>query len=207
MSRPADPRLEPLPLERWGDEERAALEQGYPAAADAFLSGTREAPRVPNVLGVLMHHPELAQRFLLFNRVLLEAPTLGHRLRELLVLRVAWRTRARYEWVQHVRLAKQVGITPEEIEATTRPLGGDGSGSVAWKPVEADLLAAADQLLERHCIQDATWSRLAEHLDRRQLVEVVFVVGAYTCLSMAFNSFDVQLDPGLEPDPELPVPE
>lgn len=201
MSRPSAPRLEPLPVERWGDEEREALEQGFPAAARSFLSGAPDAPRVPNVLGVLMHHPALASRFLAYNRGLLETPMLGHRLRELLVLRVAWRTRASYEWVQHVRLAKQVGITPEEIEATTRPVG-----SGPWKPVEAELLTATDQLLDHHCIEDGTWSRLAEHLDRRQLVEVVFVVGTYTCLAMAFNSFDVQLDPGLDPDPALPHP-
>ena len=68
-----------------------------------------------------------------------------------------------------------------------------------WSPLEADLLAATDQLIDTHRIDDATWVRLAEHLDERQLVELVFVVGTYTCLAMAFNSFGVELDADLAP--------
>ena len=49
-------------------------------------------------------------------------------------------------------------------------------------------------------ISDETWARLAEHLDERQLIEVVFTVGTYTCLAMAFNSFGLQLDPELQPE-------
>ena len=68
----------------------------------------------------------------------------------------------------------------------------------AWTPLEADLLAATDQLIDRYRIDDDTWARLAEHLDERQLVELVFVVGTYTGLAMAFNSFGLQLDPDLQ---------
>ena len=71
------------------------------------------------------------------------------------------------------------------------------------------LLAATDQLMDSYRIDDATWARLAAHLDEQQLVEVVFVAGTYTCLAMAFNSFGVQLDPELDttatrslPDPQ-----
>ena len=39
--------------------------------------------------------------------------------------------------------------------------------------------------------------RLAEELDQPQLVELVFVIGTYTCLAMAFNSFELELDPDL----------
>ena len=92
-----------------------------------------------------------------------------------MVLRVAWRTRSRYEWVQHVRLAPRVAITPEEIAAIAEGPGADG-----WTPLEADLLAATDQLIDGYRVDDDTWKRLAEHLDERQLVELVFVVGTYT---------------------------
>ena len=65
------------------------------------------------------------------------------------------------------------------------------------------LVAATDQLIADHRIDDETWQQLAEHLDEKQLVEVVFVAGTYTCLAMAFNSFGLQLDPGAEA--ELPT--
>jgi 4-carboxymuconolactone decarboxylase len=203
VSSSAKPRLAPLPKESWGEAARAALHTGFPAAAAQFLSSSPDAPRIPNVLSTLMHHPALTGPFLSYNRVLLETPALGHRLRELMVLRVAWRTRATYEWVQHVRIGVNLGMTPDEITAITR--GGEGAD---FEPLEAELLAATDQLIDRQRIEDETWARLAQHLDERQLVEVVFTVGTYTCLAMAFNSFGLQLDPGLElPDPSLPLPE
>lgn len=202
MSDDATPRLAPLPRERWDDEVRAALRTGFPAAAERFLSSAPDAPRIPNVLATLMHHPALAAPFLVYNRVLLETPALEPRLRELMVLRVAWRARSPYEWVQHARIAVGLGITPEEIDALTR-----GAGEATWSPLEADLLAATDQLVDHSRIEDDTWARLAKQLDERQLVEAVFVVGTYTCLAMAFNSFGLQLDPGLEPPPGVSLPE
>ena len=196
------PRLAPLPKDRWGDDAHAAIRAVYPKdVADRFLSAAPDAVRVPNVLTTLMHHPALAGPFLSYNRVLLERPALGHRLRELMVLRVAWRTRSTYEWVQHTRLAERFSVTPEDIDAIAR-----GTHAKTWTPLEADLLAATDQLIDRYRIDADTWARLAEHLDERQLVEVAFVVGTYTCLAMAFNSFGLQLDPELYTVKTIPFP-
>ena len=55
-----------------------------------------------------------------------------------------------------------------------------------------------DQLIDGYLVDDPTWKRLAEHLDERQLVEVVFTVGTYTALAMAFRSFGLELDPDLQ---------
>ena len=93
-----------------------------------------------------------------------------------MVLRVAWRTRSDYEWVQHVRLAHGL----RRHRRGDRQRSRDGADADGWTPLEADLLAATDQLIDGYRIDDATWARLAEHLDERQLVEVVFVVGTYT---------------------------
>jgi alkylhydroperoxidase family enzyme len=185
-------RLPPLPKERWGDGARAAVEAGFGSkVADRFLSDAPDAPPVPNVLGTLMHHPDLAGPWLAFNKVLLFAPSLAPRQRELMVLRVAARTGSAYEWAQHARMAPQCDITPEEVAHIE-------AGTGDWSPVDADLLAATDELLAYHRINDATWARLAAQFDERQLVELVFVVGAYTCLAMAFNSFGIELDADLQ---------
>jgi len=184
-------RLPPLPKEQWGDGARDALVAGFgDATADRFLATGPDAPPVPNVLGTLMHHPALAGPWLAFNRVLLFAPSLTARQRELMVLRVAARTGSTYEWAQHARMASRSDITADEVDAIA-------AGTGEWSALDADLLAATDQLLDDYRIDDATWARLAEHFDERQLVELVFVVGAYTCLAMAFNSFAIPLDDDL----------
>ncbi len=194
MTSEDSPRLEPLPRERWDDDVRAALSAGMPEkVAQRLFSTGPDAMPVPHVLGTLALHPALAGSFLPFNSVLLNSPVLERRLRELMVLRVGWRTGSLYEWAQHVMLAPRWPITPEEVEAVT--LGADAD---VWSPLERDLLLATDELIDHYRISDDTWKRLAEQLDERQLMEVVFTVGTYTCLAMAFNSFGLQLDPGLE---------
>jgi alkylhydroperoxidase family enzyme len=133
----------------------------------------------------------LAAKWLPYNDVLLRTGTLDPRLRELVICRVGWRTAAEYEWLQHVRLARDLGVTDAEIDAIA------GRGTVEWTPLEADALAATDALLDGYEIPDALWNRLAERLDEQQRIELVFVVGTYTCLAMAFKSFGVQLDADL----------
>jgi 4-carboxymuconolactone decarboxylase len=179
----SDPRLPPIPPERWDEEMTAALHAGFGAAP----------PDMPNVVRTLLHHPRLAGPFLAYNNVLLRKPAIIPRLRELMILRVAWRTGSAYEWLQHIRLARRYEITDDEIAAIA-----SGETGKTWTPLEEILLAATDQLIDRYRIDDATWDGLAEHLDERQLVEVVFIVGTYVGLAMAFRSFGLQLDADLE---------
>lgn len=187
-----EPRLTPRPVERWDDAALAALHGAFPAAVVARWTGPEATP-VPTVLGALLHHPDLAGRWLEFNNVLLRTPSLGARRRELMVLRVAWRTRAWYEWAQHVLLAPRCDVTPADIDAIVH----DGFDP-GWTELERDLVTATDELLDDTRIGDATWARLAAALDERQLVEVVFTVGGYLCLAMAFNSFDLELEDGVD---------
>ena len=182
------PRIAPLAVDEWDDDAVAALRDAFGVtAADRLLAGDRP---MPNVLATLLRHPALTGPFLSYNNVLLRAPALEPRWRELMVLRVASRTRSIYEWAQHVRMADRCGITAAEIEAVADRETGAG----AWSAIEADLLAATDQLLDGYRVDDATWARLANRLDVRQLLELTFVVGTYACLAMVFNTVGVALD-------------
>jgi 4-carboxymuconolactone decarboxylase len=195
-------RIQPLPRDEWGADAIAALRSAFDeSTADRLLATGPDAPRMPNAFTMLMRHPALAGPFLTYNNLLLRTPAIEPRLRELMVLRVAFRTRSPYEWLQHVRLAPRWGITAAEIDAIA-----DGTGAHPWSPLEADLLTATDELLDHHRIDDETWRRIAQHLDERQLIEVPFIVGTYTCLAMAFNSFGLELDPELDTVAAPPLP-
>ena len=191
----SDPRIAPLARDLWDDDVRDAIASGLPEGVKArFLSTGPDAMRPPNAITTFMHHPALTGPWLSYNAQLLQRPALDPRHRELAVLRVAWRAKAEYEWVQHIRLATRYGITAEEIEAVT-----EGPSGSQWSDLERDLLTATDELLDDFRISDDTWKRLAEHLDVKQMLELLFVVGTYTTLAMAFNSLGVQLDPELDP--------
>jgi 4-carboxymuconolactone decarboxylase len=184
------PRLEPLAPECWDDDAVAALRGAFP---DELVERFRTTGSAPNVLATMLHHPALAGPLNIYGNVLLQQPAIGHRARELMLLRVAWRTRARYEWVHHVLLASRYGISPEDIDAII-----NGVDAPPWTSIEQDLVAAADQLLDHYRIDDDTWERLAEHFDERQLVEIPLIVGTYVCLAMAFNSWGLQVEAAVD---------
>ncbi|MGW0582604.1 carboxymuconolactone decarboxylase family protein, partial [Streptomyces sp. NPDC002920] len=77
-------RVPPIPYEEWD--------------ADVLhpLTGGRTVPP-SNALGLLLNHPRLAKAFLTFSTQLVYRGSLPARMRELTVLRVAWRRRCRYE--------------------------------------------------------------------------------------------------------------
>lgn len=202
MSGGAPERLTPLPRDQWDDDVIGALRKAFPEnLVERFLSTAPDAPPVPAAISTMLHHPALAGAWLAYNNVLLWSPSVAPRLRELAVLRVAWRTRSEYEWVQHVKLGERFAITRDDVEAI-----GNGADDERWEPLERDVLRATDQLLDRQRIDDDTWARLAAVLDERQLVELVFVVGTYTCLAMAFNSFGIELEAGMDPSAAPPLP-
>ena len=186
-------RQSPLPPGEWPESMRDALAALRPAEpTHPFPPADPSRPKGLNALGFLAHHPTLTKAWNTFNGHILFGSTITPRQRELLVLRVAHRRRSEYEWVQHTVLAGDAGITPDEIQRVRH--GADAEG---WVPLDAALVAAADELIDDARVSDATWAVLAAELDQQQLMDVVFTVGAYDLLAMAFRSFDVGVDQDL----------
>jgi 4-carboxymuconolactone decarboxylase len=194
MTDPNPPRIPPLPPDQWGDDVRAGLASLRPAGATQELRRSPDGPKGLNVLGTLAQHPTLMQAYHTFNGHLLYTTTLTARQRELLILRVAARRGAEYEWRQHVHIARDAELLSDaEIERVA-----EGPHAADWSPFEAAMLRAVDELLADALVTDATWSVLADELDHHQLMDLVFTVGAYDLLAMAFRSFGIQLDADLE---------
>lgn len=169
-------RVAPLLPEEWDDDVIKAL-TGFVSPA---LMEKREAG---TALGTMARNPRLTRSFLRFNGYLLFNSTLPADLRELAVLRVAHRRGCEYEWVHHVEMAQREGITLEDIELVQR-------GEAATEVGRA-IITAVDELETDSNLSDATWAALSEHLDERQRMDLVFTIGCYGLLAMAFNTFGV----------------
>lgn len=183
-------RLPPLPEDQWDDRTRAALA--------ALLPPDRRNPQgAGNAMATLARHPDLTETFLPFNTRLLRS-TLPPRVRELAILRVARRCACAYEWTHHVKIAAKAGLSEAEIEAAGRGEAAASldSASLASTVLESAVLTAVDELGDTCNVSDRTWATLGEHLDERQLMDLVFTIGAYSMLAMAFNTF------GVEPEQE-----
>lgn len=177
-------RLPPLPADEWDE------------ATERALSAMRrpEAPRdANNALATFAHHPALAKAFLRFNVHLLYSSTLPARIRELAILRVAHRRECAYEWTHHVRMAKDEGITDDQIAAVQR-----GADAGAFDKFDQAVITGVDELDEQSELSDQTWAVLGERLNDQQRMDFVFTVGCYTLLAMAFNTFGIQLEHAAE---------
>jgi 4-carboxymuconolactone decarboxylase len=141
-----------------------------------------------NLFRVLMHHPKLTKRWVVFAGHVMSKQTLPVRDRELLILRIGWLNQAPYEWAQHVEIAKRAGISELEIERVQQ------GPRAEWVAHEAALLQSVDDLFEHSVIADATWATLSSRYSTEQMMDLVFTIGQYNLVSWALNSFGVPLD-------------
>jgi 4-carboxymuconolactone decarboxylase len=200
MSDKITPRVPPLLPPDWNEAVHDAV-SAFPSGRDFVLNAWKAGDRGirgMNGIGIMLHYPELAKAFLAFNNHVAIKAKISRRIRELLILRISWLRAAEYEFIQHVVLGRRAGLTDEEIRRIT--FGPDAAG---WEPADADLVRAVDELHRHACIQDATWSRLSQHFDRDQIMDIVFAVGCYDLLAMVFKTFGAELESGVEHlDPE-----
>jgi alkylhydroperoxidase family enzyme len=181
------PRLPPVPFEQWPAELTGGLPSVNPDTS--AQEGTQKAK---GLLGTLAHHPDLVKACLPLNAHILRATSLTERQRELLVLRVSVLRRAAYIWAEHTPMAHRAGLDGLEIAAVAF-----GPEAPCWNPVDAALLRSVDELLEDGAITDDTWSVLAESLNVRQLIDLIYTVGVYQISAFMVRSFAL--------DPEDPV--
>jgi AhpD family alkylhydroperoxidase len=150
----------------------------------------------PNIFTTLGRHGRLFVPWLLFASRLMPGGRLPRRDTELVILRVAHDCSCRYEWDHHVRLGARAGLSEADIERV-----GDGPGAPGWSEREQVLLQATDELLsEERFITDATWARLSEFLEHRELIELCMLVGHYGMLAGTIASLGIQPEQPLEGD-------
>lgn len=174
-------RVAPLPADQWDDTVDKALSGLMPEQM-------RNPETAGNLVATLVRHPRLAKGFLRFNFHLLYGSSLPARLRELAVLRIAHLTKCEYEWLHHVEMGRDAGLSDDVIDGITRGTASD--------ELDRAVLSAVDELQNDSVVSDATWTTLSNHLDERQLMDLVFTIGCYGALAMAINTF------GVEPDQE-----
>jgi alkylhydroperoxidase family enzyme len=180
------PRIAPLEASQLGKE---ASELSL-AVRKAATGGT--SSEVTEFTATLLKHPALHQRHTDLA-IQIYRGQIRPRDRELAILRVGWLSQAPYEWGQHVKIGKQVGLTAEEIERVTA-----GSGAPGWDEHDRAILRAVEELLQGAMICDETWTALAQFLDEPQLIEFPLMIGQYVGIAYLQNSLRMRLVPGLE---------
>ena len=167
----------------------AAVKELRPLARITATGSGRVLRSEPaNIFRVLGRHPGLFRAWLRYSSKLMPRGTLPRRDAELVILRVAWRTGAGYEWHQHVLLGSRAGLDAAAIErAASEDLAG-------WPPRDEMLVRAADELLASSKLSDDTWSAVERELDTKGAIELCMLVGQYQGLATALGGLGVQVE-------------
>lgn len=172
----------------------APVDQLGPDAAALFGDGRFDPDGTPlTIFRTMAHHPALLQRWNGIAGYFRSRGVLPERTREVVVLRTAWRIDCRYEWGQHVLIARAAGLTDPEIERLAAPTPFDTQDSG-----DGLLVRFVDELVEHTDVTDATWDAMSAVYSVEEVFELVMLVGLYR---MAGGFLNVT---GVQPESYLP---
>ncbi len=144
-----------------------------------------------NIFRMLGHASTALQPWLRLAAVILGDLELNPVLRELAILQVAKQSEAEYEWVQHVAIGGHVGLSDEQIAAVQ-------SGRIADDPsLEAShraVLLFTQEVVRQPRAEDATFKALHEHLNPREIVELLLTIGIYLMLARVMTVLEIEID-------------
>ncbi|MDO0934719.1 carboxymuconolactone decarboxylase family protein [Streptomyces sp. DG2A-72] len=183
---PEKPRLQPV--------DEADLQEKTLASLAPYRD---QDGRIYAIWATLAHHEDALRRYLVFSNHVLGKNTLPLKSRELMILRIAARAQAAYEWDQHVRIARRAGLTDETILAAATGAWGD------LDDLDQVLLTATDSLVGQQGVDDELWNRLTAHLSTEQVIDVLYTVGQYLTIATVINTLGVRT----EGDLALPLPQ
>src|SRR5947209_7816144 len=153
----------------------------------------REAlDRLPplNIFRMLANAETAFRPFLRFGGAVLGQLALDPALRELAILRVAQVADAEYEWVQHVPIARQLGVSDAQIDALEREeLDAD-----AFSDAERAVLAFTAAVVRGPRVEDTLFGELTRHLPAREIVELLLTIGDYLMLARVMTVLELEVD-------------
>lgn len=153
------------------------------------IAGRVGGTTTPNLFLTLGRHRRLFRGWLRFAGQMMPGGRLPRRETELVILRVAHLRSCAYEFDHHVHLGRRAGVTATDVDRVVA-----GPEVAGWSPRERAVLRAVDALHHQRDLDDVTWADLRTHLDEREAIELVMLVGHYEMLATAIATLRIQPD-------------
>ncbi|BGP36258.1 hypothetical protein JCM10450v2_000154 [Rhodotorula kratochvilovae] len=154
----------------------------------------------------LLNAPEIANGWNTLLGAVRTRNSLPDDIRELMILRVAARNSATFEWIHHAHVGTDAGLTNQQLSIIRdlhTPLPSPAAPGVL-SPYQAAALRFADASTYNVTVPQSRIDELKEHLkDDQQLLEATAVVATYNMVSRLL----VTLDVGDMGDVSVPLPE
>ena len=181
------PRLPYVTREALSEEKRGIYDH---------IAGTRGS--VLNVFQSLLNSPDVAEVVAGVGEYIRYRSPLDPVVRETAILSTARETKSSYEWAQHLPIAREAGVREEVIEAIR-----SGKGPMGIPAKEGIFVQAARELVRDGTLGDRTFQAVEHLLGPVQTVDLIVLVGYYSLLARVLHALDVELEEGVQPDPEI----
>ena len=142
-----------------------------------------------NVFRMICNSEAMAKPFARFANTLLTRVKLDFKLRELAVLRVAELCHSVYEWTQHLPIAADCGVSPEQVAAIA-----DWEHAKCFNELERLVLRLTDDVTRNVKGRKETIEALAKHLSAEQIVELVLSIGFWGLIARLLETLEIDLE-------------
>jgi 4-carboxymuconolactone decarboxylase len=150
-----------------------------------------------NVCRCLLHSPSAADGFYRVLDALLFHNKVAARTRELVILRIGWRTGSEYVFCHHVRFSRELAIPDEDILGVRDP-----QRCHAYSETDLAVLRLADELHEHADVTPSTWAELKKAFSSEELAELLLTGGFWRMAAGFVESAQIPLDAGVPSWPE-----
>lgn len=171
------PRLPMLPLEDMPEKTRN------------MITGGKSELSSKNINKMVAHAEHSARHFMRLGNSLLTQAKLDTRMRELAILRIATLCNSRYEWYQHEIIARQVGVREDQITAIRQC-----TDSSVFNDQEQAVLRYTEEVTLNVKSSEETYSKLAQFLNHRELVELTLTIGFYNLVARFLENTGVEIE-------------
>lgn len=139
-----------------------------------------------NLHRMMAHAPALMQASGDMALALRRDTKLPRAIAELAILRAAQILDAPYVWARHVPLARECGVTAQQMDALAS--WPDGA---AFLPEQKAALAFTEKAVQQLSIDQSAAAELRRHFSAREIVELAMVIGFYVSTAIFVKALAV----------------
>jgi 4-carboxymuconolactone decarboxylase len=144
-----------------------------------------------NVLRLLANAPNVFGGWSDMVGEIFASPTFSPRMREVIILRVGHLQDSPYELAQHVTLARDAGLTEQQIDALLDTGDLDAAG---FSSSERTVIDIVTELCTTRRLSDDSFATAHTLLGDEALTELLMVVSCYYGLALVLNAVDLDID-------------
>jgi 4-carboxymuconolactone decarboxylase len=146
-----------------------------------------------NVFRLLANAPKVFGGWTVMVDELFASTTFSARMREVIILRVAHLQDSPYEIGQHVVLARDAGLTEQQVNAIRDAGDLDEAG---FSPTERAALDVVTELCTTHHLSDDSFDAAHGIFGDEAFTELLMLISCYYGLALVLNAADLDVDAG-----------